>query len=147
MKTSAFILALLCATAQAHILPKKVGLHIASWHSEPGYNNSNPGFNAQWDNDFTTGFYKNSESKPGAHKTSVYVGRIWQTERSHFAGVGWSSSLTVGLVTGYARAKVLPFAMPAISTYFGKAEISLGYIPKIDKSGAHTLHVMISRGF
>lgn len=62
MKLPALLLALLCASAQADIIPNKVGLHIGSWHSEPGYNNSNPGFNAQWKNGLMAGFYENSES-------------------------------------------------------------------------------------
>lgn len=147
MKTPALLLALLCASAQADILPNKVGLHIGSWHSEPGYNNSNPGLNAQWSNGLTAGFYENSESKPGARKTSGYIGHIWQTDQAQFAGIGWSASLTAGLVTGYARAKVMPFAMPAASVHFGKTELSLGYIPKFEKNGAHTLHLMLRREF
>jgi hypothetical protein len=76
------------------LLPVRVGLHLASVHSLPYYNNSNPGVYAVWQNGLVLGALRNSLGVP-----SAYAGYAMDSGR--FAGGQLSVAVTVGAITGY----------------------------------------------
>ena len=127
----AFILALLSLSVQADT----IGLHLGSVHSESGFNNVNIGAYYRADSGTTVGAYCNSESR------STRYPHAKRCQISAYAGYTASAgpvSLTVGVITGYARG-TMPMAVPSVE-YKGWR---VAYIPKVDpKSGAHVLHLM-----
>jgi hypothetical protein len=134
MRTALILVAALLAatTAQADT----IGLHLASWHSKPGYNNVNPGAYWRGDSGLTVGAYCNSESRsalfPGARRCELarYVGYSFE------AG---PVTLTAGVIDGYQRGAV-PMVLPSVK--LGDT-LRLAFIPRIDpKRGAHVLHLM-----
>jgi len=119
-----------------------VGLHVGSWHSEPGYNDRNPGLMYRSDEGWTGGAYCNSESRserfPDAKRcrVSTYAGKTWEAQVTD----GVKVALTAGLITGYQRAAVMPMAIP--SALFGD-HIRLLYAPKIEPKGAQVISLML----
>jgi hypothetical protein len=69
-----------------------VGLHIASYHDAPGFNNTNPGLYVKLDNGVVIGGYHNS-----LRRQSLYAGKHYSLYESGAMELG----LTVGLVGGY----------------------------------------------
>ena len=83
----------------------RVGVHLGSWHDRGDYNNVNPGAYV-YHNGYTAGTYYNSE-----RKVSLYAGYTFE-----YPLVGpFTAGLTVGAITGYARATVLPMVVPSVS--------------------------------
>ena len=120
--------------ARAFEAPSVVGLHLATVHSASGFCNVNPGAYAVWEGGFTVGTYRNSECE----KVSAYAGWTWQTEGRLRAG------LTAGLVTGYRRSPVMPLLVPSIAFDLSPSTtVRLTYVPKVEKGGAHALHVAL----
>lgn len=120
----------MCADARA----QTIGAHLGSWHSEPGYNNANPGLYLRTAGGWTAGFYRNSE-----WRTSAYAGWTASTE---VAGPV-RAELTLGLITGYRAAPVLPLLAPSlrIGGDTGPA-LRLTLLPKVHpKQGAHVAHL------
>lgn len=106
-----------------------IGLHIGSWHSEPGRNNVNPGIYAVTQDGWTAGVYRNSWKR-----TSVYAGRALFGHREGFA-------LTVGAISGYSHT-----ALMVVPSYrIGPARIS--YLPKFTKEGSHVVHFSVEKEF
>ena len=112
-----------------------IGLHIASWHSQPGMNNVNPGQYYRTDAGWTAGGYCNSESRserfPDAQqcKVAAYAGRSFE--------VG-PLTLTAGVITGYTRGTI-PMILPSLKL----GHLRIGFVPKIDpKAGSHVVHAM-----
>ena len=103
-----------------------VGVHIGSWHSEPGFNNVNPGVYVNH-NGWTAGTYWNS-----LRKQSVYAGYTFEYKMF---------GLTVGAITGYPS-PVLPLVVPSVkfASPFG-GSMRVLYIPYIKQTGAHVLHL------
>lgn len=129
---AAAAVALLATTAHADT----IGMHIASWHSEPGFNNVNPGLYYRTDAGWTAGAYCNSESRSGRFpdaprcKVSAYAGRSFE--------VG-PFTLTAGVITGYAMGTV-PMVLPSLKL---GDHLRIGFVPKIDpKTGSHVVHAM-----
>lgn len=117
----------------------RIGLHLGSKHfqSEFKYNNVNPGLYVVYDG-WTAGGYYNSERRP-----SFYAGYTWEY-RTKFLTPG----LTVGAITGYKRASVLPMIVPSISVGLTEqVSARLTFIPKVEKSSASVLHLSIERKF
>lgn len=141
--TFALLMASALAVAQS-LKPDAIGLHVGTWHSAPGFNNVNPGLFAQWGG-ITAGIYHNSE-----RATSVYAGYTWETRG--ITALDLRLAATLGLVTGYQRAKVQPLLLPTASMRLlthakGKqARLQLTYVPPIEKR-VHALHVSIKWEF
>ena len=123
-----------------------VGVHVGSWHSEPGYNNANPGLHVRSAEGWTAGGYCNSESRSSlfpdapACRLSVYAGRTWQTEDWH----GLRAGVTVAGVTGYQRAPVLPAAIPSVLI---GGHVRLLYAPKIEPKGTNVVSLVLETAF
>jgi len=97
-----------------------IGLHIGTYHfdRDRGYNEVNPGIYAECDH-YTAGVYRNS-----LRKTSAYAGYT-------FERVLGPIDVTVGGVTGYPRAALMPLAVPSVKV--GSARLSL--LLPIEKGG------------
>lgn len=125
--------ALLAGTTTAHA--DTIGLHISSWHSEPGFNGRNPGAYWRADSGLTLGAYCNSQSRSARFldaptcKVSTYAGQSFE--------VG-PVTLTAGIITGYAIGTV-PMVLPSLKL----GQLRIGFVPKIDpKTGSHVVHAM-----
>ena len=131
---AAIAAACLTIPARAFEAPAVIGLHLATVHSASGFCNVNPGAYAVWTSGFTVGAYRNSECE----KVSAYAGWTWQTEGRLRAG------LTAGLVTGYRRSPVMPLLVPSVAFDLSPSTtVRLTYVPKVEKGGAHALHVAL----
>lgn len=131
MKTLiAAILATVALTAQAaDFVPTHLTVHIASVHTQGGYNNTNPGVGLRWADASgdgpVVGVYFNSE-----RSTSVYAGYAWNWP---IAGA-LSAQITVGAVTGFKRAPVVPMVMPSLAyARDKKTALRLSAIPPVGK--------------
>jgi hypothetical protein len=132
-------LAMLATPAWSFEQPQMIGLHVASLHSAAGFCNFDPGVYARWGSGFTVGAYRNSECR-----ASAYAGMTWDkplTDRI-------TGSITLGAVTGYRRAPVMPLMVPSVQIRLDDAyALRVAFIPKVEKSGAHALHFMVERRF
>lgn len=85
-------------------LPSTVGLHIASAHSQPGYNNDNPGVSLRWQqgplSGLTLGYLRNSLSQ-----SSSYIAYTASTERYSTRVGTYSAAISLGLINGYRQDK------------------------------------------
>ena len=121
-----------------------IGLHVASWHSESGYNNKNPGLYYKADNGFTVGAYCNSESHSARFKTAS------SCELSSYVGVtkevavteNLSAGATAFLVHGYKRAPIIP-AVAATALVANHLRVMVippvkGYTPMVVSFGVET---------
>jgi hypothetical protein len=119
-----------------------VGLHIGSHHSAPGFNDSNPGVYVRWVDEhgdgWGAGVLRNSE-----HGTSLWAGYTLNTPRLGPV----SAALTVGAVTGYRAAPVLPLLTPSVALHSGANAVRLTYLPRVTRSGAHAIHLSVERKF
>lgn len=138
LSIAALSLLLLSDYANAELLPETVGLHLATAHSKSGFCDFNPGVYGRWASGFTAGVYRNSECN-----TSAYAGWTWETKPIIF---GVRAAITVGGVIGYQAEPILPLAVPSLAAQINKSTaLRLGYIPKVEKRGAHALHLMVER--
>lgn len=116
---------------------KTIGVHVGSWHSAQGYNNVNPGLMVRAESGLTAGAHCNSESRserfPTAKRCQVaaYLGQHADWEPTP----GLKVSLTGGVLTGYSRAKVLPFVVPSL--LIGD-HVRLIYAPRVEPKGVQT---------
>lgn len=112
-----------------------VGLHLASVHSVPSYNNNNPGVYVQTEC-LTIGAYYNSE-----RSFSVHAGYTYDVPKTPFF-------VAAGLATGYRAAPIIPMAMVGLRADAGPYRLRLGYIPKLHKmNDTHVFHLMVERRF
>jgi hypothetical protein len=154
-----FITALLIATAaftgcnasaqeaeRSPLLPNTLGLHVGSRHSEPGFNDTNPGLYARWADANGTGWalgtYYNSQ-----RAQSAWGGYSFSSPRLGSHNLGVSAALTLGVVPGYRAAKVLPLMVPSAALHFGDAAARLTYVPKVEKSSAAAVHLSLEYRF
>lgn len=120
----AITLALACLPASA----TTVGVHVATYHlnRDAGFNEINPGLYVQhigW----TAGAYRNS-----IRRVSAYAGYT-------FTRVGGTpADLTVGAVSGYLPAPVIPMLVPSIKL----KNMRLGILLPFEKKGGG-LHVAL----
>jgi hypothetical protein len=121
------------------LLPSYLGLHLATAHSTNTMNNTNPGVYARWADSTGTGpvagAYYNSER---AH--SVYAGYSWGWQAS---SLPVSAAITAGAVSGYSAGKLLPLLVPSTALHMGSTALRLTYVPKVEKKGAHALHLSV----
>lgn len=106
----------------------RVGLHVGSYHSKPGYNNVNPGVYFRYDN-LAVGTYRNSlipgVHRPGFNTHSAYVVYLWQLHQN--------VELATGIITGY-RTSPAPLVMPNFVFNIHKNMYArVFYLPKIGK--------------
>lgn len=124
-----------------------VGLHIASWHADPGFNNINPGGLIRSDCEVLFGqpqvgaFYNSEEN------FSAYAGLAFELDRE--ADV--SPYLLVGGVTGYDDFTVAPLAN--VGLRFGPFDddvpvaLLVGYTPEVSGKGSHLVHFALEWRF
>ena len=112
-----------------------VGVHVATWHSEPGYNGRNPGLYVKTDSGLTFGAYRNSE-----RANTVYAGQTWESD----SAAGLRVAATAGLITGYRRAAVLPFVLPSVLI---ADTVRITYVPRCDPKSSEAVHLSIERKF
>lgn len=105
------------ADAQTGLTPTgwTIGMHTLSWHSEPGYNNFNPGFYLRSPDGWQGGLYRNSIANPGANGSqarpiSAYLARKFDVGSAPAFGTRVDFSLAPGLAVGYTKS-VLPVLM------------------------------------
>lgn len=113
-----------------------IGVHIGSHHfPNEGYNNFNPGAYFKHDNGFTVGAYLNSY-----RKVSVYAGATYSFGPVDFTigGItGYQGKVQNG---GYVSPLIVPsIALPAVNGISPR----IAYLPKVEKGGAHVLHLML----
>lgn len=123
----------LCATAQT------VGLHLVSAHQHGGLNGINPGVYVRFGNGATVGTFRNSYKRQSAYAA-------WTFETGHAAGL--SAAVTIGAITGYPAAKVMPMLAPSVAFNFGASAVRLALVPKPPRHGTSAgLHLMVEHGF
>jgi hypothetical protein len=139
MKHIITALALMLATITASATT--LGLHLGSRHSnyDQPWNDVNPGLYARFDNGVIVGTLRNSE-----RAQSYYAGwsRDWPLTTRLDAGI------TLGLITGYKRADVLPLVVPSIRLGFTEnVGLRTSLLVNPDKRGAHAVHLSVEWKF
>lgn len=123
------LLLLFCASAQA----QTVGIHTISGHTNGGMNNVNPGLYVRLGNNVTFGTFRNSN-----RRQSAYLG---YTAEYRWRDV--SVGLTIGGITGYRAAPVMPMVVPSVAYHFGKHAVRVGIVPKPPVHGSSAaVHLM-----
>ena len=117
-----------------------VGLNLGSAHSEPGYNNVNPGIYAVTQSGVAFGVYKNS-----VRETSVWAGyRLESQPLGPFR-----AALLVGGVTGYSNALFSPMVSPSVSATVGSYTARLSYLPRhpTKQNSSDAVHLSVEMSF
>lgn len=114
-----------------------LGLHLFTAHlGGHGLEAVNPGVYVRTEDGLTAGVFRNSYCR-----TSAYAGLTLETADRRFA-------LTVGGVTGYRTAKVMPLAVPSVRLPItGDLAARLSFVPKLLKGGYAGLHLSVERSF
>jgi hypothetical protein len=127
------------ASERSALLPSHLGLHLVTAHSAAAMNDSNPGVYARWADSSGTGpvagVYYNSE-----RAYSMYAAYSWGWQSSRLPV---SAAITAGAVTGYNAGQLLPLLVPSTALHLGSTALRLTYIPKVEKKGAHALHLSL----
>lgn len=137
----ALLLALLIVLAPGLIAPAHaadtIGLHLASAHSRPGFENATVGVYLRRDDGLTLGALRNSYGR-----LSAYGAWTLQTDDQRFG-------LTVGAITGYPAARVSVLIAPSV-----RWELSPGWAARLvllpkppQHASAAALHLAIERSF
>ena len=115
------------------------GLHLGSRHDSPGFNDSNLGVYAYFDNGLTLGTFENSVSRQ-----SVYVGKTWQ----YPVAQRLDAAVTLGAITGYDCA-VSPMLVPSLAWQVAPGGLKLrsAVLFKVNKNGANAIHLMLEKEF
>ena len=113
-----------------------LGLHLMTWHAQPGWNGINPGLYAKVDSGWTAGFYYNSD-----RRWSAYAGKTFKV----FDKV----DVTVGGVTGYSTRTISPLVIPSIELWrFEGADVRLAFAPRVPGVNPSALiHFTIEKRF
>lgn len=99
-----------------------LGIHTFSYHSEKGYNNTNPGVYLEH-NGYTIGTYYNSERHQTYYVGYTYGGTLYR---------GLEYGLSVGVASGYERAKLVPLVVPSVAYRFDSGfGVRLSGIPPV----------------
>ena len=132
-----------CSDAQADTL----GVHTVSWHDRGGYNNANHGLMYRHGaTGLTAGTYCNSESRSDRFRDaprcrlSTYAGMHWDWTLRPGLAVG----ATAGVLTGYSRASVIPFAIPSVRI---GDHVRVLYAPAADPKGAAVVSLVLETEF
>lgn len=92
-----------------------IGLHLATAHEKPGYNDQNYGMYAQSECGFVAGGYYNSYRQP-----SFQIG--WRAEIDRVP-----LFVEMGGVTGYPNHAVLPYVMAGVKL----GPLHIGFVPHV----------------
>lgn len=133
----------LAAIAEQSVVPSRVGVHLGSYHTSPGFNNVNPGVYLVWSKD--------------EEATGVVVGSYYNSERnqSSYAGYSWSHRVSptvsvaaiVGVITGYKVGKLL-LVLPSVAyDVTDNVVVRTSFVPKIHKNGSNVLHLSVEYKF
>lgn len=115
-----------------------MALHVATLHSEPGYENFNPGVSAQLDCNIAAGIYRNSEGRP-----SVFGGYVFEKQYDRV-----TPFLLVGAVTGYEDWPVAPLVSPGVAVRVtDSVSVRFSYIPGGFNDLPHGIHFSLSKQF
>ena len=155
-RTTAMAAALLAIAAQAHATtnteapaqpwaPTTVGVHLVSHHSSyrQPWNDTNPGVYARWSNGLTLGTLRNSE-----RAQSVYAAwsKDWPVVQTTSARL--HAGITLGAVSGYQRAPLLPLVAPSLRIGIGAhAGLRTTFLLNPTKSGASAVHLSAEWSF
>lgn len=128
------------------LVVERVGVHLTSWHSKPGYNNTNPGMYVRLSNGLVMGAYRNS-----LEKTSAYIGAHFDAALSEHVNAG----LTVGVVNGYPGNKwrigrdVVPLFVPSLALDIGRSvSVRISLIPNVAGiNDVSVVHLSLERRF
>jgi hypothetical protein len=112
-----------------------LGLHVASLHSEPGFEGNNPGVFVRWANGTTVGALRNSYGN-----TSFYGGWLWTDK------VFGRYALFLGAASGYGnteeRRSLVPILGPSARFEISESiALRLTYFPEPRQGGAQVLHL------
>lgn len=101
-----------------------IGLHLATWHDQPGFETATPGIYAVDTAGCTAGALRNSEGR-----ASAYAGYTWR----------WGPvALTAGAISGYGGIK--PLVLPSVAI----GPLRIVAIPRLGNvSAAAGLHVAL----
>ena len=136
MKTLFTLLALFVSSL---VNAQTLGIHLVSWHDKPGFNNDNPGLYLQTKEGYLIGTVKNSENAQ-----SFYAGKVFD----YVLTPRVTGSLTVGVISGYKASPVMPLVTPSVSLHLNYTDsLRVSYLPKVNKSGSHALHLSFERKF
>lgn len=117
---------------------------FASHHlgDKTGLRENNVGLGVKAPNGALAGVYRNSHDK-----TSVYAGREFATPAARLGPLELQGALTVGAVTGYEAAPVLPFAMPGVLATAGGVQAALGFHPSVRGVNRPSFALQIRKAF
>jgi len=136
----ALLVVTFCQASNALESPELVGMHIGTWHDAVGFCSNTPGTYAKWVNGMTLGTFRNSECE----NYSFYVGKTYETD---LAG-SIRAAVTIGAITGYRAADVLPLVAPSLSIAMPRrAAVRITYIPKVAQDGANALNFAVETHF
>lgn len=107
------------------------GLHIASAHSKPGFQDRNPGAYVRFSSGLTLGGYRNSDSGQ-----SLYATWLFASDKHPFA-------LSAGVVLGYRRGVVLGVVPSMRVDLSERTAARVSFVPKFEKNGAAALHIAL----
>lgn len=103
-----------------------IGMHLMSWHSQEGYNNTNLGLYARSECGIQVGAFYNSE-----RKLSVYAAYILESDKHPFFALAAAS-------TGYSYGTISPLAGVGVKI----KNFRIMYTPKLGKyNDTHLLHL------
>lgn len=83
--------------------PATIGLHIASAHAAPGFNNNNPGLYARWGSGPLDGLTLGHIRKNSLGNASTYVAYTARTDRYATRVGTYSAALSAGIISGYYK--------------------------------------------
>ena len=132
----AAVLAASCSPQPASA--QTIGAHTISAHSRGGMNNFNPGAFIRTPDGYTVGGYWNSQ-----RRLSLYAGRSF-TLTSHGT---LSADITLGAITGYRAADVLPLAVPSVAwRYAPRSALRLAVVPPLPIEGTSAVvHLIVEK--
>lgn len=117
--------------------PLRIGVHLASAHSRPGFEGFNPGLYVVAPAGAAAGVYRNSYGRASAWAGWLFEAPLGDTPLA--------AGLVVGVVTGYPAAAVLPLAAPSLAWRAGeRCTLRLTALPKPPRHGsAAALHLSV----
>lgn len=115
-----------------------VGLHLATIHSQDGFNDINPGAYIRTDCNIVAGAYYNSESN-----MSAYAGMVFEKPLGRL-----TPFIVAGVVVGYESYPVGPLLTPGIAIEVSEhVAVRLAYLPGGIEKSPHGLHAALEFKF
>jgi hypothetical protein len=113
----------------AHLL----SIHVPGTHEFGAYRTVTPGLYAIATSGATFGAYRNSYGR-----VSAYGGWTWRSDDGRLAFVAAGA-------TGYEGPAIRLIAAPSVRFSLGSTWLRVAYLPRVEKSGAHVIHLAIER--